>query len=180
MHTRFLAIVSMMTAISMAGHAMAQDVDAMIKDALMAAPESIAKSASIMSHDGKVLRKGNNGFTCFPGVSGAAGPMCLDQAWLAFGGSWMAGKKDFKNNAFGIGYMLAGDRDGGASNINPFDKSPTADNQWVSEGPHLMIIVPDNVALADQSMEANNGGPYVMWKGTNYEHLMVPIGPRTN
>ncbi len=28
------------------------------------------------------------------------------------------------------------------------------------------------------STDPHNGGPYVMWKGTPYAHLMVPIGSR--
>jgi hypothetical protein len=25
--------------------------------------------------------------------------------------------------------------------------------------------------------DPNNGGPWVMWKGTPYAHIMVPVGP---
>jgi hypothetical protein len=41
-----------------------------------------------------------------------------------------------------------------------------------------MIIVPDTNMLQGISDDPNNGGPYVMWKGTTYAHIMVPVGPR--
>jgi hypothetical protein len=71
--------------------------------------------------------------------------------------------------------MLAGDE--GASNIDPFAEGPTDDNEWVVEGPHLMIIVPPEL-LEGFPTDPDNGGPYVMWKGTPYAHLMVPVGAR--
>ena len=69
--------------------------------------------------------------------------------------------------------MLAGDA--GASNIDPYAEGPTEDNDWVVEGAHLMLLVPDNSALEGLSTDPENGGPYVMWKGTPYAHIMVPI-----
>lgn len=53
----------------------------------------------------------------------------------------------------------------------------TDDNQWIIEGAHLMILAP--AALIDvYPTDPQSGGPYVMWNGTPYEHLMVPIGER--
>jgi len=49
---------------------------------------------------------------------------------------------------------------------------------WVQEGPHLMIIVPNSGALVGLPDDPGSGGPYVMWKGTPYAHVMVPVGPR--
>ncbi|GIS70281.1 MAG: hypothetical protein CM1200mP9_11020 [Gammaproteobacteria bacterium] len=37
--------------------------------------------------------------------------------------------------------MLVGDE--GASNVDPYATGPTDDNEWIDEGPHLMIVVPD-------------------------------------
>ena len=72
--------------------------------------------------------------------------------------------------------MLAGDE--GASNIDPYAEGETADNQWIVEGPHIMIIVPDPALLDSLPTDPSIGGPYVMWKGTPYVHIMVPIGER--
>lgn len=85
---------------------------------------------------------------------------------------YIVGMDEAESDALLTAYMLAGD--GGASNIDPFAKGPTADNQWIVEGPHLMIIVPDAAALGAIPTDPKNGGPYVMWKGTPYAHIMVP------
>ena len=45
----------------------------------------------------------------------------------------------------------------------------------MQEGPHLMVIFPDPKMLEGISDDPNNGGPYVMWKGTPYAHVMVPV-----
>jgi hypothetical protein len=48
---------------------------------------------------------------------------------------------------------------------------------WSSSLADWMIIV--SAALLDAyPTDQQNGGPYVMWKGTPYAHLMVPIGSR--
>jgi hypothetical protein len=153
--------------------ASASDKDAMLKDALSAAPESIGKNATVMDWEGNTLQEGSNGYTCFPTpptLDGIA-PMCLDGPWAKWADAWM-NKKPFKAETVGVSYMLAGD--GGASNIDPYAESETPDNDWIVEGPHLMIIVPDAAALEGISTDPHNGGPYVMWKGTDYAHIMIP------
>ncbi|AZQ09384.1 hypothetical protein [Shewanella khirikhana] len=85
-------------------------------------------------------------------------------------------KKPFQAKSIGISYMLGGD--GGASNTDPFAEGKTDDNQWIVEGPHLMIIVPDPAMLDSLPTDPYEGGPYVMWKGTPYAHIMVPVGAR--
>ncbi len=71
--------------------------------------------------------------------------------------------------------MLAGDE---GSNIDPFAEAPTPDNEWVVEGPHIMIVVPDPAMLQGIPTDPNNGGPYVMWKGSPYAHIMIPVADR--
>jgi hypothetical protein len=84
-------------------------------------------------------------------------------------------KKPFKADRGGIAYMLAGES---ASNIDPFATGPTANNQWVVEGPHIMVLLPDPAQLEGISTDPNSGGAYVMWKGTPYAHIMVPVAAR--
>jgi hypothetical protein len=45
----------------------------------------------------------------------------------------------------------------------------------VQEGAHLMIVLPDPKMLEGISDDPHNGGPYVMWKGTPYAHIMIPV-----
>jgi len=154
--------------------AAAQDTDAMIADALSAAPASLRDSVTVKDWDGNVLRAGSGPYTCYPTPAALDGvaPMCLDEAWGTWAQGWMS-KGDVAIDRVGVSYMLAGD--GGASNIDPYAEGPTDDNDWIVEGPHLMIIVPDPAMLEGISTDPHNGGPYVMWQGTPYAHLMVPV-----
>jgi hypothetical protein len=147
--------------------------EAMIADALSAAPPSIAATAMVMDWEGNMLKENSGPYTCMPtpvNLNGRA-PMCMDGPWMAWADAWSK-HKEFTAEHVGISYMLGGD--GGASNTDPYATGPTADNQWVVEGPHLMILVPDPATLEGISTDPNNGGPYVMWKGTPYAHIMVP------
>jgi hypothetical protein len=141
--------------------------------ATSAAPPSVTQEATIVDHEGKVLRKGSNGYTCMP-ESAAMGPMCNDKVWMAMLGAIMSGKP-YKGDKFGLSYMLAGEGGApGVSNIDPAATKPTADNQWVKEGPHLMVILPDPAMYA--GVPTDPAAPvYVMWKDTPYAHLMVRI-----
>jgi hypothetical protein len=63
--------------------------------------------------------------------------------------------------------MLAGDGpDGGASKIDPAAAQPATDNEWVVEGPHMMVITPDPAAFAGLPTVIETDGTYVMWTGT--------------
>lgn len=167
------AIILSAGVLGLSHSAAAADKDAMISDALSAAPTEIAENATVMDWEGNTLQKGSNGYTCFPtppSLDGVA-PMCLDEPWMAWADAWM-NKKPFTASRVGTAYMLAGD--GGASNTDPYATEKTADNEWIVEGPHLMIITPDTADLDGISTDPHNGGPYVMWKGSPYAHIMVP------
>ena len=151
--------------------------EAMVADALSALRPAMAADAKVVDWDGNVLKEGSGPYTCLPppeGLLGAGGAeaMCMDHEWMMWADAW-ANRKEFTAGGLGISYMLAGD--GGASNIDPYATGETPDNQWVVEGPHLMIIVPDAALLEGISTDPQNGGPYVMWKGTPYAHVMVPV-----
>lgn len=154
----------------------AGDSSDVLADALAAAWPGMTEGATVVDWEGNVHQEGTNGYTCLPSppmLQGLA-PMCMDAEWMKWADAWM-NKKDFAASTIGISYMLAGDE--GASNVDPFAEGPTADNEWIEEGAHLMIIAPPGM-LDSFPTDPDNGGPYVMWKGTPYEHLMVPVGPR--
>lgn len=147
--------------------------EAKILQALRAGPPGVARNATVMDWDGTVLRKGGEQWTCYPGPPQMPdSPMCLDKVWSAWAPAW-AEKKPFKTDKVGIAYMLMGDN--GGSNTDPYAEGPTEDNEWVVEGPHLMMLVPDAAQLEGLPDDPDTGGPYVMWKGTPYAHIMVPI-----
>lgn len=154
------------------------DTDALIRSALSAAPPTLRDTVKVVDLEGRVLRDGQGPFTCLPAPKGFAGPMCLDGQWMAWLDA-LTNKRPPEITRIGLAYMLAGDSpEGGASNTNPADTAPTAGNDWMVEGPHVMIIVPDPAMLADIPAEHAGGGPYVMWKGTPYAHVMMPVGER--
>ena len=156
------------------------DKEAVILEALRAAPPAVASTASVMDWDHKILKQGSGAYTCMPTdpgtrAKGGYSPMCLDQPWMAWLDAY-AGKKPFKTDRTGIAFMLAGDT--GASNIDPYAKGPATDNQWVAERPHIMILLPSPAQLGASPPIRAAGGAYVMWKGTPYAHVMVPVAAR--
>ena len=147
----------------------------LIANAESAAPAVITANATIKTMDGEVLRKGTSSWTCYPGSS-VIGPMCYEAHWDALLAALMT-KAPFESTEFSVSYMLAGEGDAlGVSNKDPFATEPTDDNDWVKEGPHLMITVPDPAALEGISTDPRDP-VYVMWKGTPYAHIMVKVTP---
>jgi hypothetical protein len=147
---------------------------AAIAKATSAGPPDIARNAAVMGMgaDGKMkeLRPGTNGWMCMLDLAGDS--MCLDKEWQAWGDAWMNKKDPPKPKTVGVAYMLKGDK--GASNTDPYATKPAADNQWVVSGPHIMLLPTDLTQLDAYPTDWNKGGPWVMWKGTPYAHLMVP------
>jgi hypothetical protein len=144
-----------------------------------AAPASIAHNASIVTMgaggQATTVRKGSNGWTCIPDAPDTPGPdpMCFD----ANAGKWVDAWVHHKPppaGVVGVMYMLEGGTD--ASNTDPYATKPTAENNWVKTGPHIMVVGSKEI-LAGQPAGAkpDTSGPYVMWAGTPYAHLMVPV-----
>jgi hypothetical protein len=78
-------------------------------------------------------------------------------------------------SAAGFIYMLAGDH--GTSNTDPYATAKTATNHWVQTGPHVMIVGASVKTMTGypRTADADPTKPYVMWPGTPYEHLMIPV-----
>lgn len=141
--------------------------------AVSAGPREIAKNATIIDMTDmskpKQLRAGTNGWICYAMIDQ---PMCLDKEWQKWAQAWMS-KSELKIDGTGIAYMLRGDK--GASNTDPYATAPTADNQWVVAPPHIMVLYEDPKMLDAYPTDPKSGGPWVMWKGTPYAHVMVPV-----
>ncbi|HSX82806.1 MAG TPA: hypothetical protein VLQ80_30125 [Candidatus Saccharimonadia bacterium] len=153
---------------------------AKIQSAMSAAPKAITKDATILDYPAKegdqpaVLRKGTNGWTCFPDDPNSPGndPMCLDKMGMAWFEALMM-KTEPKLTAPGLSYMLQGGSD--ASNADPFATQPPSGAHWVTSPPHLMLIPTGKLDPTIFSSDPRSGGPWIMWGGTPYEHLMVPV-----
>jgi hypothetical protein len=150
-----------------------------IASAQSAAPASISSHATIVTVDTKggmhTLRKGSNGWTCMPDAPQTPGPdpMCFDANAAKWVQAWSAHKAP-PENTVGVMYMLEGGTD--ASNTDPYATRPTAKNNWVSTGPHIMIVGSKDILEGHPSgAKPNTSEPYVMWAGTPYAHLMIPV-----
>lgn len=159
--------------------AAASDADT-IKSAMTAAPAKVAQHATIvaMEANGKMrtVRKGTNGFTCMADNPETPGPdpMCMDRNSLEWVHAWL-GHKSPTNGKVGLMYMLSGGTD--ASNTDPYANQPTSANHWVKTGPHVMVVGAD-ASFYDtypKNADPDTSVPYVMWAGTPYQHLMVPV-----
>ncbi len=149
----------------------------LINSAMSAAPPAISKNATIIAMNGdkmRTLRKGTNEWTCMPDDPGSPGndPMCLDPNGMEWLHAWMD-HKDAPKGKMGLVYMLQGGSD--ASNDDPFATKPPAGKKWVTTGPHVMIVgmagmLDDIPKVADAPSK-----PYIMWPGTSYEHIMMPV-----
>jgi hypothetical protein len=173
--------VSVFVGAAAVGAAVAQPAadTAKIASAMRAAPASVAKQAGVMDvgADGSMreLRKGTNGFTCMPDNPATPGPdpMCGDSNAMEWAHAWIT-RKPPPAQKVGFMYMLEGGTD--ASNTDPYAKAPTAGNNWVETGPHVMIVgSPTALAAYPRSPKPDTASPYVMWAGTPYEHLMIPV-----
>jgi hypothetical protein len=98
--------------------------------------------------------------------------MCLDAVWQAMIEAYLT-RKPFSTEAAGFAYMLQGGS--AASNTDPYKSAPGPGESWLIDPPHVMWISPDPAALAHLPSDPQSGGPYVMWKGTPYEHVMIPV-----
>ena len=100
--------------------------------------------------------------------------MCMDANAAKWAAAWM-GKKDPPANTVGVMYMLEGGTD--ASNSDPYATAPTAQNDWIKTGPHIMIVGSKEILAGYPSgAKPDTASPYVMWSGTPYAHLMIPTG----
>ena len=152
-----------------------------IANARSAAPAAISANASVYDYPAKegeapvLLVKGTNGYSCFPDMPDTKGndPVCADEPWIQWMDSYMAHKAPSINRV-GIAYMT-GEGGSWGSNSDPYGMTETATNQWSHHNPHVMIVVPEVKSLAGMSTDPNNGGPYVMYAGTPYAHIMAPI-----
>jgi hypothetical protein len=150
----------------------------LIASAASAAPAAIGHQATVIATDGagrmRPLRRGGNGWTCIPDDPSTPGtdPMCVDRNGMA----WMEAMRAHRPPpaATGFAYMLQGGSD--ASNTDPY-ATKAAVGAWVKTGPHVMVL---SRAVAAASgfpggPHPDTSRPYVMFAGTPYAHIMMPV-----
>jgi hypothetical protein len=96
----------------------------------------------------------------------------MDKMAMMWVQAWTS-KTTPKLTAVGIGYMLQGGSS--PSNTDPFMKKPAAGERWLMEPPHIMIFPVGKLDPKVYSSDPHSGGPWIMFGGTPYEHVMVPV-----
>lgn len=152
---------------------------ALIKSAESAAPAAVSSGAAILAvqPDGtmRTVREGRNGWWCMADSPATPGPdpMCGDANAMEWAMAWMS-KTTPPAGKIGFIYMLAGGTD--ASNTDPYASAPADGNSWIKTGAHVMVLnAVDMMAGYPKDANPDTTKPYVMWPGTPYAHLMIPI-----
>ena len=152
-----------------------------------AAPSFIAANCTVMDADGTMLREGTNGWTAMP--ANPRGPSDPENGWkdaheaMAMVGDaqsfkWVTAymsKTKPEMDSDGWAWMLHGDMGEDNSKQMVMNKEDAAEGQWIESGSHLMLMPKDPSSLAGQTTDFMSGAPYVMFKGTGYDHLMIPV-----
>merc|ERR1719231_1902606 len=70
--------------------------------------------------------------------------------------------------------MLHGDMGEDNTQMGILNQADATEGQWIESGPHLMLFPKDTATLEDYTTDWSTGEPYVMFKGSDYAHLMIP------
>ena len=147
------------------------------------APDFIGDFATVIGADGSVIREGTNGWRCeafIPMPEGGfksphdAAPACSDKNSVAWANAYKAGTIP-EMEGDGWIWMIHGDL--GVDNfiVGTDGQKNAGHKHYIESGPHMMLMPKDPSSLDAQSTDYTSGAPYVMFKGTPYAHLMVPL-----
>ena len=152
-----------------------------------AAPDFIGDFATVKGANGEVLREGSNGWTAMAGNPRGmsdpengwkdpheAMPMVMDAQAMKWAMAFMSGKKPELDHD-GWMYMLHGDMGEDNTKQLVFKKEDAAEGHWIESGAHLMLMPKDPSSLKGQTSDFNSGSPYIMFEGTGYDHIMIPL-----
>ena len=148
-----------------------------------AAPAFIGKHATVIGASGKVLRKGTNGWRCEPFMpmpkDGFKHPhetaaACSDKNAVAWANAY---KSNNKPELEGDGWIWMIHGDLGVDNFKPYTdgQKDAGHKHFIESGAHMMLMPKDPSSLDGQTTDYTTGAPYVMFKGTPYVHLMIPL-----
>ncbi len=158
-----------------------------IVTARKAAPTPIASDATVAVNENgrlRVVLKGSNGWTCLPSMATTAAtgqttaaPICVDGNGVVWIQAWLDHKPPPENRT-SVAYMMQGEA-GSAS--DPYAKTDTQSADWIQVGPHVMVMGARAMqeglsASAPSKAGIDTTKPFLMWPGTPYEHLMIPLG----
>jgi len=152
-----------------------------------AAPSFLGEDAAVLDANMNVLREGTNGWTCTAanprGMSDPengwkdpheAMPVCFDEEGFKWIGAYMSGETpQLERDTFL--WMLHGDmgEDNTTPGVRNQDDAEDPDH-WIESGSHLMLMPKDPSNLENFTSDFTIGSPYIMFRDTDYAHLMIP------
>jgi hypothetical protein len=167
------------------GHMKGNTVEWEIEAYTSAAPNFIGDFAAVIGANGSILREGSNGWTCQSGNprplpkkgwknAHEAMAVCHDNEGMKWMMGYMSGTKpNMERDSYM--WMLNGDMGEDNTTAGIFDKKDSTPGKWIESGPHLMLMPKDPSSLDNFSTDFTAGAPYVMFAGTDYAHLMIPV-----
>jgi len=165
-----------------AKHEAIQEPNKKIRSAMSAAPLAISKNARILDWpdaNGQmaVLRQGTNDWTCLPDWQATPGndPECLDGSAKVWFDAIMTGTTPQLKGP-GIAYLLQGCS--AASTTDPSVTEPPPGAEWIVDPPLVIFVSPEDLKPSDFPTDPMLGRPFIMFEGTPYEHLMIPVKDR--
>ena len=98
----------------------------------------------------------------------------MDAQAMKWVSAFVSGKKP-ELDRDGWMYMLHGDM--GEDNTKPLvlKEEDAEEGKFIESGPHLMLMPKDPSSLKGLTSDFNSGGPYIMFEGTGYDHVMIPL-----
>ena len=65
----------------------------------------------------------------------------------------------------------------GVDNFKPYTdgQKDAGHKHYIESGAHMMLMPKDPTSLDGQTTDYTTGAPYVMFKGTKFVHLMIPL-----
>ena len=164
-------------------HSMGNSEEWEIETYTSAAPAFIGDHATVIGASGKVLREGTNGWRCEPfmpmpegGFENAhsAAPACSDKNSVAWANAYKAGTvPDMEGD--GWMWMIHGDLGVDNFTIGTDGQKDAGHKHYIESGPHMMLMPKDPASLKGLTTDFNSGGPYIMFQGTGYDHVMIPV-----
>ena len=158
-----------------------------------AAPSFIAANCTVVDMDSEgnqiILREGTNGWTAM--AANPRGPADPENGWkdaheampmvgdaqsFAWVSAYFAGTKpETTMESDGWAWMLHGDMGEDNTKAGVLNREDSVEGTWIESGAHLMLMPKDPSSLDGQTTDFNTGAPYVMFAGTDYAHLMIPV-----
>ncbi len=156
-----------------------------VSRAVAAGPEWIAALATVDqwplddTAQFVVVRAASGSWTCFPDQPGTprVDPLCADDQFFRWLTAWRDHARTPQVNGMAVAYTLKGFQV--ASATDPMKARPDSGKAWVELPPAVLIAMPDAAAYRGIAVKRPAAGPWVLWSGTPWAVMVVPMAEVT-